>query len=105
MLDHVTPIPNVQTEHWVPSNSGYKPGFRTEMMVKDLGLGVELAGSLGTRAAMGERAVEEWAKAGRDERCRGRDGSSIYLYVGGELPEGCEDRGRRGEDGEWVFEE
>jgi 3-hydroxyisobutyrate dehydrogenase-like beta-hydroxyacid dehydrogenase len=97
------PIPNVQTEYWVPSNSGYKPGFKTQMMLKDLGLGVESARQVGVVPSMAEKALEVWGRAAGDERCKDRDGSSVYLHVGGTLPEGCDDRGRRREDGEWEF--
>lgn len=102
MCDHVMPIPNV-TDIWVPSNSGYKPGFKTQMMLKDLGLGVESAKQVGIRPSMAERALEVWESASRDERCFDRDGSSIYLHIGGVLPEGYEDRGKRREDGSWEF--
>ncbi|EUC44267.1 hypothetical protein COCMIDRAFT_98672 [Bipolaris oryzae ATCC 44560] len=105
MCDHVMPVPNVQTEYWVPSNSGYRPGFRTQMMVKDLGLGVQSARQVGTGCSMAERALEVWKEAAEDERCRDRDGSSVYLFVGGKLPEGYEDRGVRREDGTWEFGE
>jgi 3-hydroxyisobutyrate dehydrogenase-like beta-hydroxyacid dehydrogenase len=103
MCDHVCPIPNVQKDYWVPSNSGYKPGFRTQMMLKDLGLGIESARQVGVEPSMAERALEVWGKAAEDERCRDRDGSSIYLHVGGVLPEGYTDKGLRREDGSWEF--
>jgi 3-hydroxyisobutyrate dehydrogenase-like beta-hydroxyacid dehydrogenase len=103
MCDHVMPVPNVQTEYWVPSNSGYKPGFKTQMMIKDLGLGVQSAAQAGTKCTMAERALEVWKQAAEDERCRDRDGSSIYLFVGGKLPEGYEDKGKKREDGTWEF--
>ncbi|KAI4707529.1 hypothetical protein J4E89_007633 [Alternaria sp. Ai002NY15] len=105
MCDHVMPIPNVQKEYWVPSNSGYKPGFKTQMMLKDLGLGIESAGQVGVRPSMAERALEVWEEAAKDERCVDRDGSSIYLHVGGLLPKGYEDKGRKNEDGTWEFAE
>ncbi|ENH99349.1 hypothetical protein COCC4DRAFT_153348 [Bipolaris maydis ATCC 48331] len=105
MCDHVMPVPNVQTDYWVPSNSGYKPGFKTQMMIKDLGLGVQSARQVGTGCSMAEKALEVWEGAAQDQRCRDRDGSSVYLFVGGKLPEGHEDKGRRREDGTWEFVE
>jgi 3-hydroxyisobutyrate dehydrogenase-like beta-hydroxyacid dehydrogenase len=105
MCDHVMPIPNVQKEYWVPSNSGYKPGFKTQMMLKDLGLGIESADQVGVRPSMAERALEVWKGAANDERCVDRDGSSIYLHVGGVLPKGYEDKGRKKDDGTWEFAE
>ena len=103
MCDHVMPIPNVQTEYWVPSNSGYKPGFKTQMMIKDLGLGVEAGREVGIRPSMAEAAMETWKSAAEDPRCFDRDGSSIYLHIGGKLPEGHEDKAKKGDDGLWDF--
>lgn len=104
MCDHVMPIPNVQTEYWVPSNTGYKPGFKTQMMLKDLALGIEGAKQVGVEPSMATAALKVWESAAKDGRCRDRDGSSIYLYVGGTLPTGHEDMGQRGETGTWKFE-
>lgn len=103
MCDHVMPIPNV-TDIWVPSNSGYKPGFKTQMMLKDLGLGIESAKQVGLNPVMAEAALGVWESASKDERCFDRDGSSVYLHIGGKLPEGYEDKGKKSEDGSWQFE-
>ncbi|KAJ4345463.1 uncharacterized protein N0V89_011594 [Didymosphaeria variabile] len=102
MCDHVMPIPNV-TDIWVPSNSGYKPGFKTQMMLKDLGLGIESAQQVGINPAMAEAALEVWESASKDAKCFDRDGSSVYLHIGGKLPQGYEDKGKKGEDGSWEF--
>ncbi|KAH7061623.1 6-phosphogluconate dehydrogenase [Paraphoma chrysanthemicola] len=103
MCDHVMPIPNVQTDYWVPSNSGYRPGFKTQMMLKDLGLGIEGARQVGIEPSMALAAMKVWESATKDARCIDRDGSSVYLHVGGVLPQGYEDKGRRNEDGTWDF--
>ncbi|KAH7345886.1 3-hydroxyisobutyrate dehydrogenase-like protein [Pyrenochaeta sp. MPI-SDFR-AT-0127] len=105
MCDHVMPIPGVQTEYWVPSNSGYRPGFKTQMMLKDLGLGIESAKQVGVVPSMAEAAIGVWERASEDDRCRDRDGSSVYLHVGGVLPHGFEDKAKRKEDGSWEFGE
>ncbi|KAF1975710.1 3-hydroxyisobutyrate dehydrogenase-like protein [Bimuria novae-zelandiae CBS 107.79] len=102
MCDHVMPIPNV-TDIWVPSNSGYKPGFKTQMMLKDLGLGIEGGKQVGINPSMAEAAMEVWESASKDDRCIDRDGSSIYLHIGGKLPEGYEDKGKKKDDGSWEF--
>jgi 3-hydroxyisobutyrate dehydrogenase len=102
MCDHVMPVPNV-TDIWVPSNSGYKPGFKTQMMLKDLGLGIEAGKQVGIKPHMAEAAMETWTSASKDERCYDRDGSSIYLHIGGELPPGYKDSGKKKEDGTWDF--
>jgi 3-hydroxyisobutyrate dehydrogenase-like beta-hydroxyacid dehydrogenase len=103
MCDHVMPIPNVQKQYWVPSNSGYKPGFKTQMMIKDLGLGIEAGKQVGIRPVMAEAAMETWKSAAEDPRCFDRDGSSIYLHIGGQFPEGHKDSGKKAEDGSWEF--
>ncbi|KAF2009812.1 3-hydroxyisobutyrate dehydrogenase mitochondrial precursor [Aaosphaeria arxii CBS 175.79] len=103
MCDHVMPIPNV-ADFWVPSNSGYKPGFKTQMMLKDLGLGIEAGIQVGVRPTMAEAAMQVWESASKDERCYDRDGSSVYLHIGGNLPAGYEDKGKRIITGEWTFE-
>ncbi|KAE8856495.1 hypothetical protein PTNB73_09760 [Pyrenophora teres f. teres] len=95
MCDHVMPVPNVQKEYWVPSNSGYKPGFKTQMMLKDLGLGIESAKQVGVEPSMAAKALEVWEKAAKDERCIDRDGSSIYLHLGGNCQRGMRIRERK----------
>ncbi|KAF2109524.1 3-hydroxyisobutyrate dehydrogenase-like protein [Lophiotrema nucula] len=101
MCDHVMPVPNVVST--VPSSSGYKPGFKTQMMIKDLGLGIESGKQVGIRPLMAEAAMETWESASKDPRCYDRDGSSVYLHIGGPLPEGYEDKGKKKEDGAWEF--
>lgn len=105
MCDHVAPVPNIQTEYWVPSNSGYRPGFKTQMMLKDLGLGIESGKSVGIEPSMAEAAMKVWERAAVDERCMDRDGSSVYLHIGGVLPDGYEDKAKRKDDGSWEFAE
>lgn len=102
MCDHVMPVPNVR-EDWVPSNSGYKPGFKTQMMIKDLGLGIESGKQVGIRPLMAEAAMETWEAAAKDPQCFDRDGSSVYIHIGGPLPPGYEDKGKKKEDGTWEF--
>ncbi|KAF2270517.1 6-phosphogluconate dehydrogenase C-terminal domain-like protein [Lojkania enalia] len=101
MCDHVMPIPNVVST--VPSSSGYKPGFKTQMMIKDLGLGIESGKQVGIRPHMAEAAMETWESASKDPQCYDRDGSSVYLHIGGPLPPGYEDKGKKREDGTWEF--
>lgn len=103
MCDHGMPIPNV-TDIWVLINSGYKPGFKMQMMLKDLGLGIESAKQVGIKPVMAEAALGVWENESKDERCFDRDGSSVCLHIGGKLPEGYEDKGKRGKDGSWEFE-
>lgn len=79
MCDHVCPVPNVVPH--VPSSNGYKPGFKTQMMIKDTTLGIEAGRIVGIKPSMAEMALETYVKAAVDPRCVDRDGSSVYLYI------------------------
>lgn len=67
MCDHVHPVPGVVAH--VPSSNGYKPGFKTQMMIKDLGLGIEAGREVGIRPLMAEAAMGVWETASRDPVC------------------------------------
>jgi hypothetical protein len=73
------------------------------MMLKDLGLGIESGKQVGIKPAMAQAAMKTWEAATKDEKCFDHDGSSIYLHIGGLLPEGYQDKGKKSEDGRWVF--
>ncbi|KIV87926.1 hypothetical protein PV11_03441 [Exophiala sideris] len=79
MADHVNPVPGVVPH--APSSNNWRLGFKTQMMVKDIGLGVEAAKRVGVAPTMAEAAIEVWKKAAEDPRCIDRDGSSIWLYL------------------------
>lgn len=79
MGDHVNPVPGVVPH--APSSNNWKLGFKTQMMVKDIGLGVEAAKKVGIKPTMAEAAVELWKQAAEDPRCIDRDGSSIWLHI------------------------
>jgi 3-hydroxyisobutyrate dehydrogenase-like beta-hydroxyacid dehydrogenase len=60
------PIPNV-TDIWVSSNSGYKPGFKTQITLENLGLGIESSKQLGLSPVIAEAALEVWKSASQEE--------------------------------------
>ncbi|KIW96402.1 uncharacterized protein Z519_03471 [Cladophialophora bantiana CBS 173.52] len=85
MCDNVQPVPGILSN--VPSSNGYKPGFKTQMMIKDITLGVEAGREVGIEPRMAETALKVFEKAAVDPRCVDRDGSSIYLYLTGDKEE------------------
>jgi len=81
MLDHVCPTPGVVPQ--APSSNDYKGGFKAQMMVKDMSLGVDAARALGVRATTGAAALELYKEAAVDERCIDRDVSVVWRFLDG----------------------
>ncbi|KAJ9608466.1 hypothetical protein H2200_007454 [Cladophialophora chaetospira] len=79
MCDNVQPVPNVLPQ--VPSSNGYEPGFKSQMMIKDISLGVEAARQVGIEPRTAVTALKVFEEAAVDPRCVDRDGSSVYLYL------------------------
>jgi len=73
-LEVYNPYPGVM--EGVPASNGYKPGFMVDLMVKDLGLAMDIAGQAGVDNPMGQlaRALYEEHQAGGNGP---RDFSSI----------------------------
>ncbi|KAF6834558.1 3-hydroxyisobutyrate dehydrogenase [Colletotrichum plurivorum] len=67
-----------------PAGRDYKGGFGIGLMRKDLGLAVVAAEEAGARLELAGRAAEVYAAAEGEERCKGRDFSVVYRYLGGE---------------------
>ncbi|KIW10515.1 hypothetical protein PV08_11479 [Exophiala spinifera] len=79
MGDHVNPVPGVVAH--APSSNNWKLGFKTQMMIKDIGLGIDAAKQVGITPSMAEAAIKVWKRAAEDPRCIDRDGSSIWLHI------------------------
>lgn len=77
-LEVYNPAPGVMEGS--PASNGYKPGFMTELMLKDLGLAMETAVASGSSTPMGALARSLYASHNR--RGNGQlDFSSIYQYL------------------------
>ena len=74
MCDHVCPVPGVVPS--APSSNGYRLGFKAQMLVKDVGLGVDAANRVGIKPSIGEAAMEVYRKVAVDERCIVSESSS-----------------------------
>lgn len=67
MCDHVNPVPGVVP--FAPSSRNYQGGFKAQMMVKDMTLGVNTAMATGIRPTMGAAALELYKESAVDPRC------------------------------------
>lgn len=77
-LQVYNPWPDVMPN--VPASNDYKPGFMVDLMVKDLGLASEVAGSAGVENRLGQLALELY-KAHQSEGNGARDFSSIVETI------------------------
>ena len=67
MLDNVCPAPGVIAH--APSSNGYRLGFKTQMLSKDIGLAIDAARSVGIKPTIGEAAITVFDAAGKDPKC------------------------------------
>lgn len=81
MCDNVNPVPGVVLH--APSSRDYQGGFKAQMMVKDMTLGVDAAKMVGVRSTLGPAALEVYKEAAIDPRCIDRDVSVIYRFLDG----------------------
>ncbi|OAL42549.1 6-phosphogluconate dehydrogenase C-terminal domain-like protein [Pyrenochaeta sp. DS3sAY3a] len=81
MLDHVCPVPGFIPH--APSSNGYALGFKSQMLSKDVGLGVNVAKSVNIKPSIGEAAMQVYEKPGKDERFIDLDASIVYRFLGG----------------------
>jgi hypothetical protein len=67
MGDNVCPIPDVVPH--APSSNSWRLGFRTQMFLKDLSLGIDAAHQLNLHSSMAEAAYKVYEKASEDPQC------------------------------------
>ncbi|EEU42002.1 uncharacterized protein NECHADRAFT_86146 [Fusarium vanettenii 77-13-4] len=79
MGDNVCPVPNVVPH--APSSNAWRLGFKTQMFLKDLSLGIEAAQRESIEPTMAKAAYAVFEEASKDPRCIDRDGSSVYLHI------------------------
>lgn len=66
MADNLNPVPDILPN--APSSNGYKATFRHEMIVKDLGLGVDAAKKHNVVPRMGNVAIEQYKAAAKNPK-------------------------------------
>lgn len=75
------PVPGVVET--APAGRDYVGGFGIALMKKDLKLAIIAAKEAGAKLELADKAKEVYESAEADERCRGRDFSVVYRYLGG----------------------
>ncbi|KAI0401968.1 hypothetical protein F4802DRAFT_609000 [Xylaria palmicola] len=73
------PVPGVQEN--VPSSRDYNGGFRIELCAKVLGMGSQLAESVGARTVLDKPTLEAFREAMADERYKGKDARVVYKWL------------------------
>lgn len=68
MCDNVHPVPGAVP--LVPSSNGYEPGFKTQLMIKDMTLGVEAGEAAGIEPSMARTALDFYKVASEDPLCK-----------------------------------
>lgn len=66
-----------------PANRDYAGGFGISLMRKDLNLAIVAAQEAGARLELAGSAKALYEAAEKDEKCKGRDFSVVYRYIGG----------------------
>lgn len=75
------PVPGVNAK--APSSNGYQGGFGTALMLKDLKLALKSAAEADIVPQLGAYAKEIYTAVEGDARCKGKDFSVVYRYIGG----------------------
>ncbi|KAK4237362.1 NAD binding domain of 6-phosphogluconate dehydrogenase-domain-containing protein [Achaetomium macrosporum] len=75
------PVPGVVET--APASRDYQGGFGISLMRKDLRLAMLAAKEAGAQLPLSEKAAEVYQNADAEERCKGRDFSVVYRWLGG----------------------
>lgn len=75
------PVPGVVEA--APAGRDYQGGFGIGLMRKDLRLAMLAAEEADAKLVLGEKAREVYEAAEGEERCKGRDFSVVYRWLGG----------------------
>ncbi|KAK4540508.1 hypothetical protein LTR36_009146 [Oleoguttula mirabilis] len=75
------PVPGVVENS--PASKDYKPGFGTALMLKDLKLALQAAAESDIQPQLGEYAKDIYTAVEADEKCKDKDFSVVYRYIGG----------------------
>jgi 3-hydroxyisobutyrate dehydrogenase len=81
ICDVYNPVPGVCPQ--APSSSGYRGGFRIQLMRKDMGLALDMTRRVGVTTVLGAGGLGVYAAASEAADCRGLDSRVVYRYLGG----------------------
>lgn len=79
VISNNNPVPGIHPH--APASNNYEGGFRLELALKDLGLGTELADTVGVDTVLNKATMEVLRKVQADERYEGRDSRVVYKYL------------------------
>lgn len=75
------PVPGVVADS--PSSKGFQPGFKIELMAKDMGLAVDIAEQVGAKLVLAEPGLNTYKSAASKDEYRGLDSRVVYRWLGG----------------------
>lgn len=77
------PVPGVIVT--APASRDYAGGFGVSLMKKDLGLAIDAADAIGIDMSkgLGQKCKEIYDACEQDEKCKGKDFSVVYRWLGG----------------------
>ncbi|EJD07027.1 3-hydroxyisobutyrate dehydrogenase [Fomitiporia mediterranea MF3/22] len=75
------PAPGVCPE--AAPSKGFKPGFKVQLMVKDLNLLLDSAKEVDAKLALGNETVAAYKATSEDPQCKDMDASVVYRWLGG----------------------
>jgi 3-hydroxyisobutyrate dehydrogenase-like beta-hydroxyacid dehydrogenase len=77
------PVPGVVET--APASRDYSGGFGVSLMKKDLGLAIDAADAIGIDMSkgLGQKCKEIYDDCEKDEKCKGKDFSVVYRWLGG----------------------
>ncbi|KIK67476.1 hypothetical protein GYMLUDRAFT_217822 [Collybiopsis luxurians FD-317 M1] len=82
---HYNPVPGVCPD--AITSRGYEPGFKVQLMKKDMSLAIQAAKEVGAKLVLADAGLGAYAAASEDPRCRDKDNRVIYRWLGGFEPE------------------
>nr|POE71995.1 putative 3-hydroxyisobutyrate dehydrogenase, mitochondrial [Quercus suber] len=75
------PVPGINAD--APASKDYAGGFGTSLMLKDLRLAIQAATEVDVVPLLGAYAKEIYTAVQADEKCKNKDFSVVYRYIGG----------------------
>ena len=75
--EHLQPVPGINPD--APSSNGYKASFPHELIIKDVGLGVDAGNKIDIAQKKGDTALDAYRKASDDPRCKVEHPSAVKV--------------------------
>ena len=75
------PVPHICPE--APASHGYAPGFKIQLMRKDITLALKAAKDVNAKIILGDELLAAFSAASEDPRCKDLDSRVIYRWIGG----------------------